>query len=75
MPSTTQETTSSSASHFQANNETQNLPGVTAISNRKLPLPMDRVAKLVVFTASNCSMGDVVTSLLSSLGVNADDDA
>ncbi|CAD6252675.1 unnamed protein product [Miscanthus lutarioriparius] len=38
---------------------------------------MDRVAKLasertvVVFTASNCSMGDVVTSLLSSLGVNA----
>jgi glutaredoxin 3 len=37
---------------------------------------MDRVAKLaseravVVFTASNCSMGDVVTSLLSSLGVN-----
>ncbi|PWZ29383.1 Glutaredoxin-C10 [Zea mays] len=38
---------------------------------------MDRVAKLaseravVVFTASNCSMGDVVTSLLSSLGVSA----
>lgn len=38
---------------------------------------MDHVARLaseravVVFTASNCSMGDVVTSLLSSLGVNA----
>jgi glutaredoxin 3 len=38
---------------------------------------MDRVARLVseravvVFTASNCSMGDVVTSLLGSLGVNA----
>jgi glutaredoxin 3 len=38
---------------------------------------MDRVAKLsseravVVFTASNCSMGDVVTSLLINLGVNA----
>jgi glutaredoxin 3 len=26
---------------------------------------------VVVFTASNCSMGDVVTSLLGSLGVNA----
>ena len=38
---------------------------------------MDRVARLaseravVVFTASNCSMCDVVTSLLGSLGVNA----
>ncbi|EES08919.1 hypothetical protein SORBI_3005G204000 [Sorghum bicolor] len=38
---------------------------------------MDRMAKLaseravVVFTASNCSMGDVVASLLNSLGVNA----
>ena len=38
---------------------------------------MEHVARLaseravVVFTASNCSMGDVVTSLLSSLGVNA----
>jgi glutaredoxin 3 len=38
---------------------------------------MDRVEKLaseravVVFTASNCSMGDVVTSLLINLGVNA----
>ncbi|CAD6252717.1 unnamed protein product [Miscanthus lutarioriparius] len=40
-------------------------------------MAMDHVARLaseravVVFTASNCSMGDVVTSLLSSLGVNA----
>ena len=38
---------------------------------------MDRVARLaseravVVFTASNCSMCAVVTSLLGSLGVNA----
>ncbi|KAJ1276640.1 hypothetical protein BS78_05G229900 [Paspalum vaginatum] len=38
---------------------------------------MDRVARLaseravVVFTASNCSMCDVVTSLLGNLGVNA----
>ncbi|RCV39384.1 hypothetical protein SEVIR_8G230600v4 [Setaria viridis] len=38
---------------------------------------MERVAALaseravVVFTASNCSMGNVVVSLLSSLGVNA----
>ncbi|XP_066338529.1 glutaredoxin-C10-like [Miscanthus floridulus] len=40
-------------------------------------MAMDHVARMaseravVVFTASNCSMGDVVTSLLSSLGVNA----